>query len=211
MKEQLIVDGNFEEIKSSLCFQLWGYDVLSEEKYLCGVYRHASSANRARRRLEAEDSSGSLPDKFWVRKTTWTEHLNDREDSDKRVQKIRKLIMQHKRVLISAMPMFKEFVKTFPREVGRYEFPLATKDKENYLNCLAIDIVKRYRSKKKYDFSVGLFFSEEWDSARFTACTSKLPATTLDEIRDYRFSDKLFDELIEGWYRQIEKFFQGSY
>ena len=60
-----------------ICYELWGYDTYSREAYLCGVYKHYSSAKRAMKRLQQdclETQSEGLRDTFGIKKSTAEEH-----------------------------------------------------------------------------------------------------------------------------------------
>ena len=67
-----------------ICYELWGNDTYSNETFLCGVYKHYSSARRAMKKheLDCQEYQGEgLRDTFWISKTSIEEHD---EQADKR-------------------------------------------------------------------------------------------------------------------------------
>lgn len=209
MLERLNSMDNWEGMKRFACYEVWGFDKLSQERYPCGVYAHRTSANRRRRQLETQSNGdGGMADEYWVKQTTWMQHLSGYDAGMKKKWYTKELIKWHQEYLKEEMPRFADFVRSCPREPGCYEFPMQRQG--SYIKCLAVNICQRHRSRK-YDFTIGICFSEDWESARFSACHTAMKAETMEQIKQLELTGTLFEGFLDEWQRQIMKFFSGEY
>lgn len=70
-------------------FQLWGCDTFSNEVYNCGVYKHRSSAYRAKRKHEedvAKTQSIDLRDSFWIVPITESGYISQRKERQHEIE-----------------------------------------------------------------------------------------------------------------------------
>lgn len=202
------------EAESTACFQLWGEDKFSGESYFCNMYRHRSSANRARRRLEAEarssDSEG-MTDSFWIVPMTLAEHYAWMERQYRQQNKAADLIVKHKAILKEMMPRFKDFVKENYVTPGVYVLPFPQDDEDMYLVNLYMSICLRYRCRKTYDFYIGMTLSDRWAAARNSGLDARIKRGSLEDVLSVELTDDLFDSLQENFNKTIKKYFLGDW
>ena len=129
------IDITYQERDRTL-YQLWGCDSFTNDVYYCGIYRHRTSAYRAKRKLEqiASKEGVDLRDTFWIVPVTESGFMSQKKN--------RKQEMEAKNDL-------KKVNQTF---VNRYAAIISnnlqrlTSDKE-----LEAMLRKRIRTKNDYD------------------------------------------------------------
>ena len=201
-----------KETEHTPCFQLWGEDKFSGESYFCNAYRHRSSANRAKRKLEEQARSSDpnkLVDSYWIIPMTLAEHYEWMAKRHRHLDKAIDLMIKHKAILNDMMPRFKDFVRESYVEPGIYELPFPEVGEDMYLVNLYMYVLRRYRCRKTYDFYIGINLNDKWP-ARSTGLAARIKSGSLQEVLSVELTDELFDSLHEDFNKIIKRYFLGD-
>lgn len=165
-----------------ICYELWGNDTYSNETYLCGVYKHYSSARRAMKKQELscmEYQSEGLRDTFWISKTSIEEHD---ENADKRrtyVKSIHRRLKDDKNLVLAHINDIYLFAKENIDGMGEFLYPLSDDFKDSNITEIRFSVRRKYRSRTKFDFMFGVRCRDCFQCSGLTTC---LKHGTLDEI-----------------------------
>ena len=206
-------DKVIKEAENIPCFQLWGDDKFSGESYFCDVYRHRSSANRARKRLEArarQHASEDLVDSFWIIPMTLAEHYRWVQKENAYRERTWEEIDRHKAYINEVMPQFIEFLKNAIKTPGVNVFKVSDKDEQLHITSLSVEFLKRFRCRTKHDLHVSISFNNEWTAARLTSSSLWMRSGTKDEIRKQEITEQHSQRIQEFFNKTIEKYFYGD-
>ena len=165
------------------CYELWGNDTFSNETYLCGTYRHYSSAWRAMKkaRLRSEQTQGEgLRDTFWIVRREVEGQAAENESRQERIRSVRErmhsdmeAVMKH----VAAVYLFARDAATAP---GIHEYPLPEDLNASDIDSISFIVRRQYRRRTKYEMSLYVKFS---DLGECIGVTSTLAWGTLEDIR----------------------------
>ena len=167
-----------------ICYELWGNDTYSNETYLCGVYKHYSSARRAMKRLLSdclEYQSEGLRDSFWINKSSYEEHEEERDTRSKYIQSIHQRLNRDKNLVLAHINNIYVFAKENIDAVGEYLYPLYDDFVDSNILEIRFSVRRKYRSRTKFEFMLGIKCRDVYDC---TGMTSYMEQGTLDEIYD---------------------------
>lgn len=153
-----------------LVYVLWGHDTFSGESYICGVYRHRSSANRAMRKHE-EDVKGQDPDlrdRFGVSVYTESYYLKMQMDEQKKIDAKSEIRTKNQAFVtnnasailqklneLAADKEFESYIKdNMGKSIDYDERPLVEVPDDMYIESIFLRTVER--GINEYSFSLGI-------------------------------------------------------
>ena len=192
--------------KKDNCYELWGNDTFSNETYLCGVYKHYSSARRAMKRHIAgtlDTQSEGLRDTFWITKTTVEEHNAAINTQRKIIDAIHQHIEHDKEMVETILPNLECFMKQCTKSVGIYEFPLPDSLKDTCIKSIKVIFEKAYKCRVKYSFKVSVTLE---DHQRYSGTVTVCYAYgRLEDVVSEILGDEYVESLREFIGRRILK------
>ena len=194
-----------------ICYELWGNDTYSNETYLCGVYKHYSSAKRAMKRLQSdclEYQSEGLRDSFWINKSSYEEHEEERDTRNKYIQSIHQRLNRDKNLVLANINDIYVFAKENIDAMGEYLYRLSDDFVDSNILEIRFSVRRKYRSRTKFEFMVGIKCRDVFDC---TGITTYMEQGTLDEIYDainkpdiaIRYLEVLFRGLQDHYYSAL--------
>lgn len=165
-----------------ICYELWGNDTYSNETYLCGVYKHYSSAKRAMKKQEQdclESQSGGLRDTFWINKTSIEEHDEQANNRSEYISSIHRRLKADKNLVLAHINDIYIFAKENIDEPGEYLYPLSDEFKASNILEIRFSVRRKYRSKTKFVFMLGIRYDDYFECG---GVTSHMEQGTIDEI-----------------------------
>ena len=194
-----------------ICYELWGNDTYSNETFLCGVYKHYSSARRAMKRAEircAEYQSEGLRDTYWIEKTNIEEHNEKANERSRYISSIHGRLKNDKNLVLAHINDIYVFAKTHIDGMGEYLYPLSDDFNDSNILEIRFSVRRKYRSKTKFDFMLGVRCRKGFECLGITAY---MEDGTIDEICDaiekpdiaIRYTEVLFNGLQDHYYSAL--------
>ena len=194
-----------------ICYELWRNDTYSNETYLCGVYKHYSSARRAmKKQMQSchEYQSEGLRDTFWISKTTVEEHDAERDSRSKYIHSIHQRLKNDKNLVLAHINDIYVFAKENIDEAGEYLYPLSDDFKASNIVEIRFSVRRKYRSKTKFDLMLGVKCR---DCFECLGITIYMEQGTVEEICEaiekpdiaIRYIEVLFDGLQHHYYSAL--------
>ena len=194
-----------------ICYELWGEDAFSGEKYLCGTYKHYSSAWRAMRKCRLccmECQSEGLCDTFWIVRKDLIDHVSE---ADRRHEYVRSI---HERMDSDLMMILKysEELYLFARNtvdgVGVYTFLMPEDSDDSDIESINFLVRRQYRSRTKYELSIYVKFISIGEC---TGVTADIVCGTMSEIRSrmekpdisLQYLHMIFDAVRKHYYSRL--------
>lgn len=194
-----------------ICYELWGNDTYSNETYLCGVYKHYSSARRAmKKQVQSchECQSEGLRDTFWISKTTTEDHDAERNSRREYIHSIHQRLKKDKNLVLTHINNIYVFAKENIDAMGEYLYPLTEDFNDSNILEIRFSVRRQYRSRTKFDFKFGIRCR---DCFECLGITTNIGHGTLDEIFEMigkpdiaiRYIEVLFDGLQHHYYSAL--------
>jgi len=194
-----------------ICYELWGNDTYSNETYLCGVYKHYSSAKRAMKKQEQEcleSQSEGLRDTFWINKTSTEEHDEQADRRRKHISSIHGRLNADKNLVLAHLNDIYVFAKENVNEPGEYLYPLTDEFEASNILEIRFSVRRKYRSKTKFEFMLGLRYSDYYECG---GITSYMEQGTIEEICEaigkpdiaIRYAQVLFSGIQDHYYSAL--------
>lgn len=161
-----------------ICYELWGNDTYSNEINLFGVYKHHSSAKRAKKNKKAvrSDCYGTnMRYSFWITKISLDDSDAAIQDRIEYVKANDMKLRAEKRLIIANLYEIYLFAKKNVNKIGQFNFPLS----ENFMDSQIKSIQFNVCPIKDSIDNVNLFLIIKFQNE----CNSKYVETgTLPEI-----------------------------
>ena len=146
-----------------ICYEQWGNDTYSNETYLCGVYKHYSSAKRAMKKQEQEcleSQSEGLRDTFWINKTNTEEHDEQADKRSRHISSIHRRLKADKNLVLAHLNDIYVFAKENVDKPGEYLYPLTDEFEASNILEIRFSVRRKYRSKTKFEFMLGIRYND---------------------------------------------------
>ena len=194
-----------------ICYELWGYDTYSYESYLCGVYKHYSSAKRAmkKQQLDCMEYQGEgLRDTFSIKKTSIEEHDEEADKRRKHISSIHRRLKADKNLVLAHINNIYVFAKENIDEPGEYLYPLTDEFEGSNILEIRFSVRRKYRSKTKFEFMLGIRYSDYYECG---GITSYMEQGTIEEICEaidkpdiaIRYAEVLFRGIQDHYYSAL--------
>lgn len=210
--------------KERLVYVLWGHDTFSGESYICGVYRHRSSANRAmrKRKEEAEDQDPSVRDTFGVSVYTESYYLKMQMDEQKMIDakseirtKNQAFVTNNAHIILqklnelAADKEFESYIKdNMGKSIDYDERPLVEVPDDMYIESIFLRTVER--GINEYSFSLGIR-TRDVPYADSDEMLLYLKRGTFDDFRKDLTEYCTTENICEALHRSIEKVIYDNY
>ena len=187
---------------------LWGYDTFAGETYKCGVYRHYSSAYRAKKR-HVEDVARTqderLRDTFWIERTTVEEYNAAEEKKWAAIDAAHESIRHDKALFDPVFDDLASFAKECTKSPGIYKYSLPENLSGTCISDIEVMFKKAYRCRTMYDFTVEIYFKGRSFYIGPHSCSILWGYGKFDEVVERVLKRDLAAELKDFIYGQIEE------
>lgn len=192
-------------------YELWGNDTYSNETFLCGVYKHYSSARRAMKKheLDCQEYQGEgLRDTFWISKTSIEVHDEQADKRSRYISSIHRKLKDDKNLVLAHINDIYLYAKENIQEMGEYLFPLSDDFNDSHVLEIRFSVRRRYRSRTKFDFMLGVRCRDCYECS---GLTTYMEDGTIDEICEaiekpdiaIRYAQVLFNGLQDHYYSAL--------
>lgn len=164
------------------CYELWGNDTFSNETYLCGVYKHYSSARRAMKRhqLDCMKTQGDgLRDTFWIEDKTVDEHVAHGDRRKECVASVHERADSDMELVLKNISSIYLFARDTVHSLGVYEYSLPEEFKESDIESVSFIMRRESGSKAKYELAIYVKFCPLGEYFGVTGC---IKSGTKDEL-----------------------------
>lgn len=194
-----------------ICYELWGFDTYSYESFLCGVYKHYSSAKRAmkKQQLNCMKYQGEgVRDTFSIKKTSIEEHDEEANKKREYISWIHRRLKDDKNLVLAHINYIYVFAKENIDGVGEYLYPLSDEFKTSNILEIRFSVRRKYKSKTKFDFMLGIRYSNHFECG---GITSYMEQGTIEEICEaiekpdiaIRYAEVLFSGIQDHYYSAL--------
>lgn len=187
------------------CYELWGNDTVSNETYLCGTYRHYSSAWRAMKKLrnecvEAQDEG--IRDTFWIVRKELEELVEERHRHQVFFDFIHRRMNADMEMVVKHIAAIYLFAKDAIADLGAYDYPLSNDFDESDIESISFIMRRQYGSRSKYELALYVKFRIVGEC---TGVTSDFAWGTMDEIRRKIESPEISIQYLDFIFKTIQK------
>ena len=186
-------------------YELWGNDTFSNETYLCGTYRHYSSAWRAMKKLQLdckETQGEGLSDTFWIERKELERHVEERCRRQEFIDSIHEKMNSDMESVMKHIAAIYLFAKDLVDDIGAYECPLADVLGESDLESIRFIMRRQYGSRSKYELALYVKFCAVGEC---TGLNGVLAWGTMDEIRRKIESPGISVQYLDFIFKAIRK------